>query len=213
MEAAMARISRFQAEVEADESDASVLLSIGDLMSGLLMFFALLFVTAMVQLKEVEKQQRIFVGTLVGQLKGNSIDVTVDPEKGDVSIREAILFDEGSSALKPEGKAFLQQFIPVYSQVIFSQPVFDQQVARVVIEGHTSSKGSPAANLELSLARSLAVSKYIFSNQLEFPSKPQLVHKIMAAGRGEVEADQTQDIAGDRKVLFRFQFKGKELSE
>jgi outer membrane protein OmpA-like peptidoglycan-associated protein len=213
MEVAMARISHFEAEVESDEQDASVLLSIGDLMSGLLMFFALLFVTAMVQLKEVEKQQRIFIGTLVGQLKGNNVDVMVDPEKGDVSIREAILFDEGSAVLKPEGEAFLQQFIPVYSQVIFSQPVFDQQVARVVIEGHTSSKGSPEANLELSLARSLAVSKYVLSSQLEFPSKPQLINKIMSAGRGEVEANQIEDIAADRKVLFRFQFRGKELSE
>ncbi|MEO0133072.1 MAG: hypothetical protein ABIK73_09145 [candidate division WOR-3 bacterium] len=42
--------SELEGEV-LEELDSGVWLSIGDLMSGLLMFFALLFVTVMVQLK------------------------------------------------------------------------------------------------------------------------------------------------------------------
>jgi len=44
-------------EPEIEESgEASTYLSIGDLMSGLLMFFALLFITALLQLQQIKDQ-------------------------------------------------------------------------------------------------------------------------------------------------------------
>lgn len=200
-----------------DDQDASTFLSIGDLMSSLLMFFALLFITALVQLQEykeqAQEQRQIFIGTLIEQLNGNNVDVTVNQETGDVSVRASILFDKGSAELKPEGQAFLRQFIPVYSGVIFSKPLFEEQIARVIIEGHTSSEGTYEQNLQLSLQRSLAVSQYIFSQPFTFSTKPRLSQRIMAAGRGEIESDQTRDNPGDRKVVFRFQFKGEEFAE
>ncbi len=201
-------------EIEEDD-DASIYLSIGDLMSGLLMFFALLFITTLFQLQEAReemaKQRRVFVGELVGQLKGNNIAVQVNEGTGDVSVRESILFDENSAELKPEGKAELQRFIPIYSQVIFANREIEEQVSRVIIEGHTSSKGSYEDNMELSLRRALAVTRYIFSDGMKFESKERLDKKIMAAGRGEIEAREP-DNPSDRKVVFRLQFRGEELS-
>lgn len=198
---------------ELDEEKSSVLLSIGDLMSGLLMIFALLFVTVLVQLKDKEEPRRVVIGTVVEQMKGNNINVKVNPETGDVSIQDKILFDENSAELKPAGKIFLKQFIPVYSRVIFSKKDFEREIVRVVIEGHTSSKGDYNPNLELSLLRALAVSKYIFSDELNFPTKSELRTKIMVAGRGEMEAKQKVDDFGDRKVIFRLQFRGENFSE
>lgn len=201
---------------EAEDTDnSSFYLAIGDLMSGVLMIFALLFITTLLQLQEAKEQlsqqRRIFVGELVGHLKGNEIDVKVNEDTGEVSVREAILFDEGSAQLKPEGKAELSKFIPLYSQVIFLNPDFEREISRVIIEGHTSSKGSYEANMELSLMRALAVTRYIFSEELQFASKPELTQKIMAAGRGEIEAEPGYDYPGDRKVVFRFQFRGEEI--
>ncbi len=46
-----------------------------------------------------------------------------------------------------------------------------------------------------------------------FPTKAALSQKILAAGRGEIEADQKLDNPGDRKVLFRFQFRSDELNK
>jgi hypothetical protein len=37
-----------------------------------------------------------------------------------------------------------------------------------------------------------------------------LRQKIIAAGRGEMDADQKKDDAKDRKVTFRFQFRGED---
>jgi outer membrane protein OmpA-like peptidoglycan-associated protein len=201
----------FESEI-AEDDDSSIYLSIGDLMSGLLMFFMLLFITALLQLAEKDAPKRVVIGNVVGQMKSNNINVKVNPETGDVSIQESILFAKGSTELKPEGKDFLRGFIPVYSGVIFSKPEFEKEVSRVVIEGHTSSEGDDKINLELSLLRSASVYRYIFS-EINFPTKAPLSKKILAAGRGEIEADKTRDNPGDRKVVFRFQFRSDDFNE
>jgi outer membrane protein OmpA-like peptidoglycan-associated protein len=202
---------------EEETENSSFYLAIGDLMSGVLMVFALLFITTLLQLQEAKEQlsqqRRIFVGELVGHLKGNEIDVKINEETGEVSLRESILFDEGSSQLKAAGKAALSQFIPLYSQVIFANPEVEREISRVIIEGHTSSVGSYESNMELSLMRALAVTRYIFSEELQFIGKSELTQKIMAAGRGEIEAEPNFDNPGDRKVVFRFQFRGEEIGE
>ncbi|MBF2004143.1 MAG: OmpA family protein [Chlorogloeopsis fritschii C42_A2020_084] len=186
-----------------EDDDASTYLSIGDLMSGLLMFFVLLFITVIIQRDE---PKRVVIGNVIGQMKSNNIDVKVNSETGDVSIRESILFSQGSAEIKPEGKEFLGRFIPIYSDVIFSKPEFEKEVSRVVIEGHTSSQGDYKTNLELSLQRSASVTKYIF-DEMNFPTKTRFSQKILAAGRGEIEAEQRFNNPSDRKVLFRFQFR------
>lgn len=207
----MTNYKGFEIEAE-DEQDheSGIYLSISDLMSSLFLFFALLFITVLVQLKEYQdqrsKQKNIVIGTLQGQLKANNVAVKVNEETGDVSIQDKILFDEGSAELTPKGKAFLQKFIPVYSQVIFSESAIENQITRVVIEGHASFKGEYEDNLELSLLRSLSVSKYIFSKDL-IKTKSRLSQKILASGRGDIES-QKIDNPADRKVVFRFQFKG-----
>jgi outer membrane protein OmpA-like peptidoglycan-associated protein len=204
-----------QGEIDAEiieDDDSSIYLSIGDLMSGLLMFFALLFITALLQLAEKDVPKRVVIGNVVGQMKSNNINVKVNPETGDVSIQESILFAKGSTELKLEGKAFLRRFIPVYSGVIFSKPEFEQEISRVVIEGHTSSDGDDKTNLQLSLLRSSSVYNYIFY-EMNFPTKSPLSQKILAAGRGEIESDKKRDNPGDRKVVFRFQFRSDELKK
>ncbi|MEB3278420.1 MAG: OmpA family protein [Lyngbya sp.] len=219
-----------------DNQDSSVWLSIGDLMSGLLLFFALLFITVQVQLNEyvkkldekmaqVEKLSReleqyqqafkalpqIIINALEGKV-GTKDTFTVDPATGDVSIRDRILFDDNSSVLKTEGKEFLKAFIPVYSEVVFSNSQFSEQISRIIIEGHTSSAGTPNRNMQLSLERALAVSNYILSNELNFSQQAEFQDKLLVSGRGEIDADQTQDNPGDRKVTFRFQFRRESLS-
>ncbi len=201
----------FESEI-AEDDDSSIYLYIGDLMSGLLMFFMLLFITALLQLAEKDAPKRVVIGNVVGQMKSNNINVKVSPETGDVSIQESILFAKGSTELKPGGKAFLRSFIPVYSGVIFSKPEFEKEISRVVIEGNTSSEGDYQANLQLSLLRSSSVAKFIFSD-MNFTTKAPLSQKILAAGRGEIEADKTRDNPGDRKVVFRFQFRSDDFNQ
>lgn len=205
----MSDFSDFELEGEVlEELDSGVWLSIGDLMSGLLMFFALLFITVMVQLKNYQeafdKLPLVILNTLRQEVPGGD-KLEVDPKTGDVSIPDAILFDEDSAELKPAGKQFLLSFIPVYSKVIFSNDEFDRMIVRVIIEGHTSSSGTELENMNLSLQRALSVSDYISS--LNFSTQSQFKYKILAAGRGELDANQQIDSPADRKVVFRFQLR------
>ena len=218
----------FEPDTEVEEDNAGIWLSISDLMSGLLMFFALLFIVVQVQLqqeiiraqrleKELETYKRIIdqlplriISAIEGKF-GRGI-VEIDPKTGDVKIGDRILFDEGSAELKPAGKQFLKRFIPIYSDVIFSDAMFESQITRVVIEGHTSSVGSEKANMELSLRRALSVSDYI-SQQLNFDTKQEFKQKLLASGRGEIDADKSKDNPSDRKVVFRFQFKREDFGE
>ncbi|MDJ0533934.1 MAG: OmpA family protein [Xenococcaceae cyanobacterium MO_207.B15] len=213
-----------------DEEDSGVWLSISDLMSGLLMFFALLFIVVQVQLQqEIKKAQElqrkvdkyeqlisalpIALQNALEEKLSNEYQVEVDRKTGEVKIGDRLLFDEGSAILKSEGKQFLKQFIPIYSQVIFSDAILTDYVSRIIIEGHTSSSGSDTANMELSLRRALSVSNYIFSEEVDFSTKNQFKQKLLASGRGEIDADQSKDNSSDRRVVFRFQFSHENFSE
>ena len=213
--------SNLDLEDEQDQ-DSGIWLSISDLMSGLLLFFALLFIATQVQLqktiKELEKYKEIL--EKLPSLIENKIEeeigddaVEVDPETGDVILDEKLLFAEGKSNLKPKGKQFLNEFVPVYSKAIFSKQEFEEQIVRVVIEGHTSSKGSEKANRALSLERARSVADYIFSDQLNFPNEEEFQEKILTSGRGELDANQKIDDPKDRKVTFRFQLRRPNFGE
>ena len=222
----MLDLDKFNSNSELDledeqEQESGVWLSISDLMSGLLLFFALLFIATQIQLQKKIEELRMYqealknlpliVVTAIEEGVGGDA-VQVDPETGDVSLDDKILFAEGESELKAEGKAFLNKFIPVYSKVIFSKEEFDKEIARVVIEGHTSSTGSDEANRALSLERALSVTNYIFSDQLNFPNEKRFEKKILISGRGEIDANQTIDDPKDRKVTFRFQLRRPDFT-
>ena len=54
-----------------EDDESSIYLSIGDLMSGLLMFFALLFITALLQLAEREAPKEDVISQIFQEMKNN----------------------------------------------------------------------------------------------------------------------------------------------
>ena len=204
-----------------NKPDGTIRKTLGKFISGLLTCFALVFIAMQFQLQEkteeIQKYQKwsnALPDALQTTLKENLGDkyiLEVDRETGDVSIGDRILFAEGSAELTPEGKQFLSDFIPLYSQLIFSDSQFNQYISRVVIEGHTSSKGSEKENMELSLLRALSVSNYIIDDGLNFPNKKNFTQKILTSGRGENDAKQNTNYGGDRKVIFRLQLQREDF--
>ncbi|ROR70216.1 OmpA family protein [Vibrio crassostreae] len=197
----------------ADAEESGVWLSIGDLMSVLLMIFALLLISALVQISEVHENSQttrvVIIKGINDALEGAGIEVQANSETGDISILDSILFDRNEYRLKPSGKAFLDQFVPIYSDVIFQSKQTADEVSRIVIEGHSSSEGSFDRNMELSVLRANSVAKYI--NSMDFAHKLPFFDKAMISGRGPIEANQEATDPADRKVKFRFQFKDDEF--
>jgi outer membrane protein OmpA-like peptidoglycan-associated protein len=208
----MNNFSDWEPTPQIEEDNSSVLLAIGDMMSGLLMIFALLFITVSLQLSERSEPRRNVIEELMNTFIANNVKIDLDEKTGVITFKENILFPENSAQLSTAGKSTLRSFIPVYSNVIFSKPKYEKEITRVVIEGHTSSSGTYNGNLQLSLLRSFAVAEYI-SSEMKFETKSQLEEKILASGRGEIEANPNIDDPNDRKVIFRLQFKGDNLSE
>ena len=76
------------------------------------------------------------------------LSATVDANTGDIMLESTVFFDYNSNAIKSEGVAFLNQFIPVYLSVLLSDDYVDY-LGEIVIEGHTDTTGSYLYNLEL----------------------------------------------------------------
>lgn len=111
----MSEFLEYETEEELlEEQDSGVWLSVGDLMSGLLMFFALLFIAVSAQLVEYDniiKKIPLAIIEKTKEIPGIGDSIKVDPN-GDLSLDDKILFDEGKAILKPQGKRFLKDFIP-----------------------------------------------------------------------------------------------------
>ena len=196
--------------VEEEADNSASWLSVGDLMSGLLMIFALLLMVTLTQLSDAVEQSKksriVVIKALTDAMQSQGINAEVDPVTGDVSIVDSILFDIQDARLKKDGASFLDRFVPVYSGVLFSRPEITEQITRVVIEGHTSSDGDYSYNMGLSLDRAQNVVSYLA--KLDFDDKDKFLSLLMPAGRGEIDADPESAKSEDRKVLFRFQFRG-----
>src|SRR5690554_4471715 len=195
------------AERGIDETGAW--LSIGDLMSGLLMIFALLLVVTILQLKEGEDQRIVIIQALSETFSANKLNVEVDKRTGDISILDSVLFDNDSSKMKTEGHVFLKKFMPLYTKVLLSSESMVDQISYIVVEGHTSSAGPNDYNMKLSVERANSVFETIMG--IEFPNRNRLMDKLLVAGRGEAEANQLLNDSRDRKVVFRIQFSNEQL--
>lgn len=196
-----------------EDSSAGVWLSIGDLMSGLMFFFALLFIAVLAQLQDQQEQvidrRTAIVEALVEALAQNHIEVESSAD-GEITFKEEMLFRAGSDQLTQDGAELVGRFAPVYADVIFSNPDFDEEITRIVLEGHTSSEGDEMYNLNLSLRRAQSVAAGMFDDEVAYrdPSHAaQLKGKLYPAGRGPWDAEETVQPA-DRKVVLRLQFRG-----
>jgi outer membrane protein OmpA-like peptidoglycan-associated protein len=74
-------------------------------------------------------------------------------------IKDKVYFDTGKSKIQPRSFPLLNQI----ARILIEHP----DVKRVVVEGHTDSQGSAAANRALSQARAEAVKKYLVQRGVE----------------------------------------------
>lgn len=135
------------------------------------------------------------------------IELQVDPSSGELLLPAEVLFPFDDDQLIVGGTAILREMIPVYADAIFSSVSSADEIARIVVEGHTSSSGDDIYNMGLSTRRANAVVAFVFNQLPEFPHRAELLSRIAASGRGEIEALQTEDRPQDRRVVLRIEFR------
>ena len=145
------------------------------------------------------------------------VEVNVDTQTGAITLKDAVFFDTNKAVLKPEGRAVLEQIIPVYFRTLMSDGN-GEYVSEIIIEGHTDSDGTYAHNLDLSQRRALAVVTFCLDdsfNGLTKEEKLQLRDMITANGRSESQliynADGTENKEASRRVEIKFRLKDSEM--
>ncbi len=121
---------------------------------------------AQTQLEALLGVKAEIIQELSNELRRNGIEVTVDTQTGAIVLPSSMMFNSGKAVLSRDGERFLDNFLPVYLNVLLSDR-FEGYVAEIVIEGHTDStpRGGFAdaylGNLGLSLERAEAVANYV----------------------------------------------------
>lgn len=152
---------------------------LADLMTVLMVIFLFMAISYMVVIKKKQSNQnkifKEYEETKIGLY--NELDSTFrkDSKKWnlkldrDLSIKftnPQVLFDEGSSDIKPEFKNILTEFLPKYLGVVM-QDKYKNKIAEIRIEGHTNMKpigktSDPYIdNMELSQNRARNVLAYL----------------------------------------------------
>jgi len=219
--------------------DNTYSISVGDLMAGLLLIFVLMLSSVMLRLegelddKKTERERiserELLKRSIVAELKENiskKYDVEIDPTTGGIRIKDAVLFNRNRWNIMPSGQAFLRKFIPDYTEILLADETVRENLAKIVIEGHTDNRG-PANytyyqkyiyNLNLSLKRVNSVAEYIFKPEFgDFRFKEEL-HKFLSSnGRSFVEPCASNETAEgrlqNRRVEFKFFLKDWDLIE
>lgn len=159
------------------------------------------------------------ISSLSDALKSANISATVDPATGSIALESDVLFSTGQYALTNEGKARIDDFLPVYLDVLFSEEYLPY-VSEIIIEGHTDSVGDYIRNLELSQQRAGAVASYVLSDGYRaISTRQRTLLRQMATANGRSFSDPVLDAAGNedmdasRRVVFKFRLTDEQMIE
>jgi outer membrane protein OmpA-like peptidoglycan-associated protein len=105
-----------------------------------------------------------------------------------ITLSGNVLFASGKSMLLPGAQTSLNQV---------ADALKDQNDAKILVEGHTDSKGSEASNMELSRARAEAVASYLASRGVP---KEQITSQGYGPSRPVADNNTPEGRANNRRV-------------
>lgn len=198
-------------------------MSYADLMSAMLLLFALLLAFVMLDYREDldEKQEQIeavtsvrheIIQALTQEFEDSDVGIEVDQQTGAIKFTNNILYEFDSYKLTKKGKKMLDDVIPKYFAILL-QDQFQDEISNIIIEGHTDNDGSYLANLNLSQNRAFSVLEYIYSDEFKaFKEKELSKEYITANGRSNTVPvyDKNNKYSADKSRRVEFQFRLKE---
>jgi len=206
------------------ESDNNIFwTTMADLLLGLAIIFMTLFVLAMTGFTQqninVKKAQVEASKELAEKLKANDIDAEVDEMTGDVKISNLELFELNSYTLSPKGKVLLNKLGPIYINTIFSKKELIDNIANIVVQGHTDSQTFAGVsskeeqymkNMELSLKRANSVAEQLFLTKYDKQYTDKLTEITIVEGKSFSEPvmnNGKEDYTKSRRVELRLKVK------
>lgn len=205
-------------------SDDGYWKSYSDMMAALLLMFILVMILALNIATDKENENNALkqklqdaygVKTQIAEelIKEFSGEAEVDKQTGDIKFKSDILFDFDKAELKQEGINYLGDFMPRYLNIVLSDK-YVNDIAEIIVEGHTDNNGEYMYNLKLSQDRALNVAKFCIENN---PKKAKMLKKIITAnGRSSSNPVKTLGITDDKKsrrVELKFRIKDEKTME
>lgn len=222
-------ISRRNTKSNTLEEDNVFWVTMTDLLLGLAIIFITLFILAMTGFTQSKLQQQATQGEVAKDLAQNmqkqNINAEIDKLTGQVKISDLELFDLNSYTLSDKGKKYLDKFIPVYINTIFSNSKLYNKISNVVIEGHTDSQtysniktkeGQFTKNMDLSLKRANAVAEYIFKTAYDKKYTDKLTKTVVVEGKSFIDpvlVNGTEDYAKSRRVELKLVVKDTNFQD
>jgi outer membrane protein OmpA-like peptidoglycan-associated protein len=208
-----------------EEDSSHFWMSYSDLMSALLLMFALLLMVTIFDSKSAAEEKDQMIENVIGvkmkiikelekEFSDSNLAMEVDPQTGAIRFSGGVFFETDSAKVSVEGKKNLQEFIPKYISILLSDQ-FRDEVSQIIVEGHTDDQGTYLYNLDLSQARATSVVKEIYGEGFtNFAHKEELKKVITSNGRsfsvpiienGKINKEKS------RRVEFQFRLKDEEV--
>lgn len=216
---------RFLKKKKNREDGAGYWSTFGDLMSGVLIVFMLLFIYTLYNyqttmsknekiIEELNSTRVEIINKLKAEFEKEDIEIEIDSKTGAIRLSAGVLYDFGKSELKDDGKQFLERFIPKYLKVLLDDEEIKKHVSQIIIEGHTDSNSSYIYNLKLSQERAFSVVEFILSDNFAYGNKEDLEKYLTANGRSFSELikedDGTVNEEKSRRVEIKFRLNEEE---
>jgi outer membrane protein OmpA-like peptidoglycan-associated protein len=200
-------INKYRRTVNKEFEKSSFWPTFTDMISTVLMVVMLMLFSSESITGSVEKDLAKNVDVSVNQtLKESGLPFIIDENTGQVTFGEKTMFDVDSSILKPEAKEMLKILIPKYVESIYKD--YGDNIAKIVIKGHTDDVGSYLYNLDLSQRRAFSVAEFIVGNEIgDYKYKDKVLKNIEAIGRSEAELIKSSDGSINRDSSRRVEMK------
>ena len=214
---------RIKRKTEDNNNSNIFWITMTDLMTGLVLVFIVLFFYTYLT-HHYEKVQENLVKEQAAQalqqtLKDKDINASVDAVSGLVKISDLELFELNSYTLSDKGKEYLDKFAPAYLDSLFSNEYMNENLDKIIIQGHTDSQTFAGEytedeqymkNMDLSLNRAYAVANYITNTQYNKENGNRLRKMILVEGASfsnPVLVDGKEDFDKSRRVELKLVFK------
>lgn len=203
--------------------------TMSDLLLGLTMVFMTLFVLTMVgftqQKMQLQATQSEVAKDLIKNLNQQKVSAQIDKMTGQVKISDLELFEINSYNLSENGKKYLNRFIPIYINTIFSNKKLSDKITNIIIQGHTDSQTFAGItskeeqftkNMDLSLKRANAVEDYIFKTAYNKNYTDKLLKTLVVEGKSYTEPIITngkEDYNKSRRVELKLIVKDTNIQD
>ena len=216
---------RIKPKSENEDQSNIFWITMTDLMTALVLVFIVLFfytyATSYYEKIQRSAEQQKAATALQQSLEKQNITAQIDSVTGVVKISDLELFDVNSYELSQKGRAYLSKFAPSYLDSIFSNEYLNENIDKIIIQGHTDSQTYRGVfsddeqymkNMELSLKRAYAVANYMTNTPYNKVNGNRLRKMIVVEGASysnPVMTNGKEDYAKSRRVELKVIMKEK----